>query len=179
MRSSYVGTLFSIQNDWTVISSVFFHSTNEELQATLQELGDLQRNVNQLAEENEQLGAERMVLLESLCTQTEKLENARTQIEHLKALMLTDTEHTQTEREQELVNLLKVFFGLDDVYLPILQPADRPGVKKLLILKIMILKFLFISSCKPISCLSVGVIFPGLRPWTDYQPTIGFICKLS
>ena len=83
-------------------------STNEELQATLQELGDLQRNVNQLAEENEQLGAERMVLLESLCTQTDKLENARTQIEHLKALILSDTDHTQTEREQELVNLLKV-----------------------------------------------------------------------
>ncbi|XP_067936762.1 cytospin-A-like [Watersipora subatra] len=84
------------------------YSTNEELQATLQELGDLQRNVNQLAEENEQLGAERMVLLESLCTQTDKLENARTQIEHLKALILSDTEHTQTEREQELVNLLKI-----------------------------------------------------------------------
>jgi len=49
-----------------------------------------------------------MVLLESLCTQTDKLENARTQIEHLKALILSDTEHTQTEREQELVNLLKV-----------------------------------------------------------------------
>lgn len=85
-----------------------YYSTNEELQATLQELGDLQRNVNQLAEENEQLGAERMVLLESLCTQTDKLENARTQIEHLKALILTDTEYTQSEREQELVNLLKV-----------------------------------------------------------------------
>lgn len=64
--------------------------------------------MNQLAEENEQLGAERMVLLESLCTQTDKLENARTQIEHLKALILSDTDHTQTEREQELVNLLKV-----------------------------------------------------------------------
>lgn len=74
----------------------------------MQELGDLQRNVNQLAEENEQLGAERMVLLESLCTQTDKLENARTQIEHLKALILSDIDHTQTEREQELVNLLKV-----------------------------------------------------------------------
>lgn len=90
------------------MSYVCVASTNEELQATLQELGDLQRNVNQLAEENEQLGAERMVLLESLCTQTDKLENARTQIEHLKALILSDTEHTQTEREQELVNLLKV-----------------------------------------------------------------------
>lgn len=72
----------------------------------------MQRNVNQLAEENEQLGAERMVLLESLCTQTDKLENARTQIEHLKALILSDTEHTQTEREQELVNLLKVSSSL-------------------------------------------------------------------
>lgn len=89
-------------------ADMFVFSTNEELQATLQELGDLQRNVNQLAEENEQLGAERVILLESLCTQTDKLENARTQIEHLKGFLLSDTDHSQTEREQELVNLLKV-----------------------------------------------------------------------
>lgn len=97
-----------LRSCYQVMFYFFLCSTNEELQATLQELGDLQRNVNQLAEENEQLGAERMVLLESLCTQTEKLENARTQIEHLKALILTDSDHTQSEKEQELVNLLKV-----------------------------------------------------------------------
>ncbi len=45
------------------------YSTNEELQATLQELGDLQDMVNELTNENERLADERSVLLESLCAQ--------------------------------------------------------------------------------------------------------------
>ena len=49
-----------------------------------QELGDLQDAVNHLTDENEGLATERQVLLESLCAQTEKLENARMQIDHLK-----------------------------------------------------------------------------------------------
>ncbi len=49
-----------------------------------QELGDLQDAVNHLSDENEGLATERQVLLESLCAQTEKLENARMQIDHLK-----------------------------------------------------------------------------------------------
>ena len=53
------------------------YSTNEELQATLQELGDLQTNVNELNDENEKLIDEKSLLLESLCTQTEKLEHCR------------------------------------------------------------------------------------------------------
>ncbi|XP_013412078.1 cytospin-A isoform X2 [Lingula anatina] len=84
------------------------YSTNEELQATLQEFGDMQEAVNELSMENERLADEKAVLLESLCTQTEKLENCRIQIEHLKALLLTDIDNgDRSEREVQLVSLLK------------------------------------------------------------------------
>ena len=52
----------------------------EELEATLQELDDLQRSVCELTSDNEKLNDERTILLESLCTQTEKLEHARLQV---------------------------------------------------------------------------------------------------
>ena len=55
-------------------------STVEELEATLQELDDLQRSVCELTSDNEKLNDERTILLESLCTQTEKLEHARLQV---------------------------------------------------------------------------------------------------
>lgn len=55
-------------------------STVEELEATLQELDDLQRSVCELTADNEKLNDERTILLESLCTQTEKLEHARLQV---------------------------------------------------------------------------------------------------
>lgn len=84
------------------------YSTNEELQATLQELGDLQDAVNELTYDNQRFCDEKAVLLESLCTQTEKLENCRTQIEHLKALLLTDQDNVdRSDREVQLVSLLK------------------------------------------------------------------------
>ena len=58
------------------------HDSNvEELEATLQELDDLQRSVCELTSDNEKLTDERTILLESLCTQTEKLEHARLQVE--------------------------------------------------------------------------------------------------
>ncbi|KAL3857678.1 hypothetical protein ACJMK2_012320 [Sinanodonta woodiana] len=83
------------------------YSTNEELQATLQELGDLQDAVNQLQEENERLADERSVLLESLCAQTEKLEHCRTQIEQLKRLLISGDLPNKSERDQHLLELLK------------------------------------------------------------------------
>lgn len=83
------------------------YSTNEELQATLQELGDLQHSVNELTEDNEQLTNEKHILLESLCTQTEKLEHCRTQIEQLKALLISGNFPERSEREQQLLELLK------------------------------------------------------------------------
>ena len=84
------------------------YSTNEELQATLQELTDLQDSVNELSSENERLADERSVLLESLCAQTEKLENCRMQIEHLKVLLVSESEGGErSENERQLVALIK------------------------------------------------------------------------
>ncbi|XP_029653050.1 cytospin-A isoform X1 [Octopus sinensis] len=83
------------------------YSTNEELQATLQELSDLQDMVNELTEDNEKLADERGVVLESLCTQTEKLEHCRTQLEHLKSLLINSSLINSTEREQQMIDLLK------------------------------------------------------------------------
>lgn len=84
------------------------YSTNEELQATLQELTDLQDSVNELTGENERLADERTVLLESLCAQTEKLENCRLQIEHMKVLLVSESEGKErSENERQLVALIK------------------------------------------------------------------------
>ncbi|KAK4474396.1 hypothetical protein MN116_001555 [Schistosoma mekongi] len=66
------------------------YTTNEELQATLQELWDLQRSVDEAHEEAHSLAFERAILLEALSTQTSKLEHCRFQIEQLKHLLLTD-----------------------------------------------------------------------------------------
>lgn len=89
------------------------YSTNEELQATLQELSDLQAQLTELQQENERLLEEKSVLLESLCRQTEKLEDSRTEVDTLKQLLYKDREgeiESSTEREQKLVELLKVYY---------------------------------------------------------------------
>lgn len=49
------------------------YSTNEELQATLQELADLQSQLTELQTDNDRLIEEKEVLFQSLCRQTEKL----------------------------------------------------------------------------------------------------------
>lgn len=49
------------------------YSTNEELQATLQELADLQSQLTELQSDNDRLIDEKEVLFQSLCRQTEKL----------------------------------------------------------------------------------------------------------
>jgi chromosome segregation ATPase len=86
------------------------HSTNEELQATLQELADLQNQVLELQNDNERLSDEKDVIFQSLCRQTEKLEDTRTQVETLQKLLLRESNHQDTassEREQKLMDLLK------------------------------------------------------------------------
>lgn len=83
------------------------YSTSEELAATLQELTDLQDAVNSLTLENERLADERAIVLESLCAQTQKLENARRQIEYLKALLLRDSNVVErSENERQMAALL-------------------------------------------------------------------------
>ncbi|XP_064620116.1 cytospin-A-like isoform X2 [Lineus longissimus] len=83
------------------------YSTSEELQATLQELGDLQSMVNELTLENERLADEKAVLLESLCAQTEKLEHCRMQIEHLKSLLVSENDTSKDDREYQLLGIIK------------------------------------------------------------------------
>lgn len=92
------------------------YSTNEELQATLQELADLQNQVLELQHDNERLSDEKDVIFQSLCRQTEKLEDSRSQIETLQKLLLHDTTSSSSnqtdsipssEREQKLMDLLK------------------------------------------------------------------------
>ncbi|XP_053694684.1 cytospin-A-like isoform X2 [Sabethes cyaneus] len=86
------------------------YSTNEELQATLQELADLQSQIIELQSDNERLVEEKDVIFQSLCRQTEKLEDSRTQIGTLQTLLLREPNQqdgVSTEREQKLVELLK------------------------------------------------------------------------
>lgn len=99
------------------------YSTNEELQATLQELTDLQDIVNDLTKENQNLSEEKTLLYNSLCKQSEKVDNCRLQIENLKHLLLSGTDMRlnrvssslstcgadgkPSEREQKLIDLLK------------------------------------------------------------------------
>ncbi|XP_058821256.1 cytospin-A-like isoform X2 [Topomyia yanbarensis] len=86
------------------------YSTNEELQATLQELADLQSQIIELQSDNERLAEEKDVIFQSLCRQTEKLEDSRTQIGTLQTLLLREPNQQDggsTEREQKLVELLK------------------------------------------------------------------------
>ncbi|XP_067014859.2 cytospin-A isoform X2 [Anabrus simplex] len=87
------------------------YSTNEELQATLQELTDLQAQLTELQAENERLAEDKRMLLESLCRQTERLEDSCTRVDALQELLLRDGSEGEaninTEREQKLVDLLK------------------------------------------------------------------------
>lgn len=81
------------------------YSTNEELQATLQELADLQNQVLELQTDNERLSDEKDVIFQSLCRQTEKLEDTRSQVETLQKLLHSPEQ--QESREQNLVELHK------------------------------------------------------------------------
>jgi hypothetical protein len=72
-------------------------------------LADLQVQLTELQADNERLTEEKSVLLESLCRQTEKLEDSRTKVDTLQELLLHhDRVECCTEREQKLVELLKV-----------------------------------------------------------------------
>lgn len=71
----------------------------------------MQSQLTELQSDNERLGEEKGVLLESLCRQTEKLEDARNKMGTLQELLLENPNAgggVTTEREQKLVDLLKV-----------------------------------------------------------------------
>lgn len=73
-----------------------------------------QAQLSELQADNERLTEEKGVLLESLCRQTEKLEDSRSKVDTLQGLLLREEQPQEaskgynTEREQKLVDLLKV-----------------------------------------------------------------------
>ncbi|XP_071547035.1 cytospin-A-like isoform X2 [Panulirus ornatus] len=87
------------------------YCTNEELQATLQELDDLQEQLSECHLEVQQLQEEKQVILESLTQQTEKLNEARSQNDTLKHMLIQQSENSQDlsqcEKTQRLMELLK------------------------------------------------------------------------
>lgn len=76
------------------------HSTAEELQATLQELADLQQITQELNGENERLGEEKLLLMDSLCQQSDKLELYGRQLEYLRSLL--DERHVAYVLEEDV-----------------------------------------------------------------------------
>ena len=74
----------------------------------------MQAQLTELQADNERLTEEKDVLLESLCRQTEKLEDSRSKVDTLQGLLLREEQPQEsskgynTEREQKLVDLLKV-----------------------------------------------------------------------
>ncbi|XP_032527990.2 cytospin-A-like isoform X3 [Danaus plexippus] len=88
------------------------YSTSEELQATLAELADLQSQLADAHADNERLSDEKQVLLESLCRQTEKLEDSRTKVDTLQELLMREGVEPETvvsgDPDQQLLTVLKV-----------------------------------------------------------------------
>ncbi|XP_062867279.1 cytospin-A isoform X2 [Trichomycterus rosablanca] len=85
------------------------HSTSEELQATLQELADLQQIAQELSTENERMGEERVILVDSLRQQGERLEIYHRQLDYLRGLLdehrvayAKDDEDAKSSRYMEL-----------------------------------------------------------------------------
>ncbi|XP_041436224.1 cytospin-A isoform X2 [Xenopus laevis] len=76
------------------------HSTSEELQATLQELADLQQITQELNSENERLGEEKVILMDSLCQQSDKLELFSRQLDYAQALL--DEHHISYSLDEDL-----------------------------------------------------------------------------
>lgn len=84
------------------------YSTTEELEATMNELREMQRTLDGTQEENRTLASDRAILLESLCTQTAKLEHSRLQIDQLKHLLITNPSADSRE-----AHYLELFNSID------------------------------------------------------------------
>lgn len=91
------------------------YSTSEELQATLQELNDLQEQVTELQFSNEQLELDKSFLLETLCAQTKKFEICTNKVDQLKKMIIDQYDDQEkhsilspSDREEQLVEMLKI-----------------------------------------------------------------------
>lgn len=85
----------------------FFFSTSEELQATLQELSDLQNQLTELQTDSSRLTDEKAVVLQSLCKQTERLEDCRARVETLTGLLCTEGLPAPSDTEAKLLEIIK------------------------------------------------------------------------
>ncbi|XP_059479555.1 cytospin-A-like isoform X2 [Neocloeon triangulifer] len=83
------------------------YSTSEELQATLQELADLQNQLSELQSDNSRLTDEKAVVLQSLCKQTERLEDCRARVESLTALLCSEGLPAPNDTEAKLLEIIK------------------------------------------------------------------------
>ncbi|KAF2356663.1 Calponin domain [Trinorchestia longiramus] len=87
------------------------YCTNEELQATLQELDDLREQLAESQAELENMQEEKQVLLASLTQQTNFLSESREQNQTLKQLLIQQSENSQAisscVNSQKLLELLK------------------------------------------------------------------------
>ncbi|KAF3850633.1 hypothetical protein F7725_012405 [Dissostichus mawsoni] len=73
---------------------------SESSEATLQELSDLQQITQELNGENERLGEEKVILMDSLCQQSDKLELYGRQIEYLRCLL--EEHHISYSLEEDI-----------------------------------------------------------------------------
>lgn len=88
---------------------MFYCSTNEELQATIQELLDLQAQLDLTRSEKEKFREEKTLLLEPLYCQMERLQAAKAENENLQKLLLeSKSDCSVPDREKNLIELLKV-----------------------------------------------------------------------
>ncbi len=94
------------------------HSTAEELQATLQELADLQQITQELTTENERLGEERAILVDSLCQQEERLEQYGRQLDYFRGLLdehrVAYAKHDEDAKSGQYVELERRYAELNE-----------------------------------------------------------------
>ncbi|XP_039254148.1 cytospin-A-like isoform X3 [Styela clava] len=62
-------------------------STNEELEATVQELADLQKSVPELTTDNTRLRQEKQYLMQKLCETEKRLDQKESEVQHLRVIL--------------------------------------------------------------------------------------------
>ena len=90
------------------------YTVNEELQATLQELTDLQENVNELTLDNEKLSEEKKSVIEVLCRQMEKVKKLKALADQLKNALEEHSIEFDEEGFEESLSKTKSTEVLDD-----------------------------------------------------------------
>ncbi len=89
------------------------YTVNEELQATLQELTDLQENVNELTLDNEKLSEEKKSVIQVLYRQMEKVKKLSALADQLKTMLEEHSLEFDEEEFEESFNKSKSSEGLE------------------------------------------------------------------